>query len=56
MVQHPRGWVVLADNDNVFVEKAARAYLAQHATAVTDSDLVRGKVTVYHWDLHGGTK
>ncbi len=49
MAQHPRGWVVLTDNDDVFVEKAARAYLAQHTTAVTDSDLVRGKVSVYRW-------
>ena len=49
MAQYPHGWVVLADNDETFVEKEARAYLAQHAVAITDSDLVRGKVTVYEW-------
>lgn len=46
---HPSGWVVLADNDEQFVEKEARQYFKDHFHEVTNSHLVRGKVTVYRW-------
>jgi hypothetical protein len=49
IAQHPRGWVVLADNDEQFVEKEALAFFEENFIRIDDSPLVRGKVNVYKW-------
>jgi hypothetical protein len=47
--KHPSGWVVFSDNDTKFITKEARVYFDEHFEKVTDSSLVRGKVSVYRW-------
>ena len=47
--EHPTGWVVFSDNDTKFITKEAEAYFDEHFEKVTDSTLVRGKISVYQW-------
>jgi hypothetical protein len=48
IAQYPHGWVILSDNDNVFVAHDATAFIEKTMEHVSDSQ-VRGKVSVYRW-------
>lgn len=47
--ENPSGWVVFSDNDRDFITKEAREYFNDNFEKVTDSPLVRGKISVYRW-------
>lgn len=49
VAQNPRGWVVIADNDEQFIEKEALQYFDDHFHKIDDSLQVRGDVSVYRW-------
>ena len=46
---HPAGWVVIAENDENFVEKEAQDYFEENFTRVKGSSLLNGDVRVYRW-------
>ncbi len=48
MARHPSGWIVLADNDWVFVSKDARRFIERTLSRVSHST-VRGPITIYRW-------
>ncbi len=45
----PSGWVVFSDNDEKFITKEARAWMAQNLRKVSHANL-RGKITIYRWN------
>jgi len=45
---NPTGWIVLSDNDEIFVTKEAAEYITKNLEKVSNSQ-VRGKVSVYRW-------
>ncbi|MCK4635621.1 MAG: hypothetical protein KAT32_02060 [Candidatus Moranbacteria bacterium] len=47
--ENPSGWVVFSDNDRDFITKEAREYFDDNFEKVTDSSLVRGRISVYRW-------
>jgi hypothetical protein len=47
---NPSGWVVFSDNDKIFIEKEAREYIDENFQKIEDSPLIRGRVSVYHWE------
>ncbi len=51
VADYPSGWVVIADNDEVFIEKEAQKYFDTYFTKIDDSSLVRGDVQVYRWNV-----
>jgi hypothetical protein len=48
LAQYPSGWVVLSDNDDVFVSKDAMLYIEKNTERVSNPQ-VRGKISVYRW-------
>lgn len=49
--EHPAGWVVIADNDETFIEKEAQDYFEQNMDRIKGSSLLNGDVRVYHWGM-----
>ncbi len=50
IARYPSGWFVLAENDEKFVTKEARAYAQEHFTRVSHAN-IRGPITVWRWDV-----
>jgi hypothetical protein len=50
--EHPAGWVVIADNDETFIEKEAQNYFDANFERVKGSSLLNGDVRVYRWGTH----
>jgi len=46
--QNPSGWVIISDNDNVYIANDAEEWIDKNLTKVSNS-YVRGKVLVYRW-------
>ncbi len=46
---YPRGWFVMAQNDEKFVTKEARAYAQENFQKMSHPN-IRGPITVWHWD------
>lgn len=49
VAQNPSGWVIIADNDEIFVEKEAQEYFDAHMERMKGSSLLNGDVRVYRW-------
>jgi len=47
--ENPRGWVVIFDNDSIFMSKQAKEFIESKMTKV-DSSLVRGASKMYTWN------
>ncbi len=47
--KNPTGWVVIADNDESFVEKEAQDYFDANFELMKGSSLLNGDVRVYRW-------
>ncbi len=45
---HPRGWIVLSDNDERYISNEAMQYIEQNMQRINDI-AVRGNVMVYRW-------
>ncbi len=50
VAHYPSGWFVLAENDEKFVTKEARAYAREHFTRVSHAN-IRGPITVWRWNV-----
>jgi 4-amino-4-deoxy-L-arabinose transferase-like glycosyltransferase len=48
MNQNPSGWVIISENDNVYIANDAEEWMDKNLTRVSNS-YVRGKVLVYRW-------
>jgi hypothetical protein len=48
--QNPSGWVIISDNDNVYIANDAEEWMGKNLTKVSNS-YVRGKVLVYRWGI-----
>ncbi len=48
LVENPHGWLVLFDNDELFLSKQAKQYLAENLTLV-DNVNIRGFAKAYRW-------
>lgn len=46
--QNPSGWVIISDNDNIYIANDAEEWISKNLTKVSNS-YVRGKLSVYRW-------
>lgn len=46
--QNPSGWVIISDNDDVYIANDAEEWIDKNIPRVSNS-YVRGKVSVYRW-------
>ena len=48
MSTNPSGWIIYADNDEVFISKEARIFIEENLEKINDI-AVRGNIRVYRW-------
>jgi hypothetical protein len=48
IAENPHGWLVLFDNDDMFLSKQARQYI-QDTLPLVNNVNIRGSATAYHW-------
>lgn len=53
--QNPSGWVIISENDNVYIANDAEEWIDKNIAKVSNS-YVRGKVSVYRWGLVDNSK